>query len=75
MDDQGRILVNEAFETNLPGVYAIGDVILRSDVGAQGRGRGCGCGGIYGGKGGPCELWRDSQCGVHASRIGIGGSD
>ncbi len=27
MDDNGRILVNEAFETNLPGVYAIGDVI------------------------------------------------
>ncbi len=27
MDDNGRILVDEAFETNLPGVYAIGDVI------------------------------------------------
>ncbi len=27
MDDRGRVLVNEAFETNLPGVYAIGDVI------------------------------------------------
>ena len=27
MDDKGRILVNEKFETNLAGVYAIGDVI------------------------------------------------
>ena len=27
MDDQGRILVDDVFETNLPGVYAIGDVI------------------------------------------------
>jgi len=27
MDDKGRILVNEKFETNLPSVYAIGDVI------------------------------------------------
>ena len=27
MDDKGRILVNEKFETNVSGVYAIGDVI------------------------------------------------
>lgn len=27
MDDKGRILVDEKFETNVPGVYAIGDVI------------------------------------------------
>ena len=27
MDAHGRILVDEAFETNLPGVYALGDVI------------------------------------------------
>ena len=27
MDDAGRVLVDEKFETNVPGVYAIGDVI------------------------------------------------
>ena len=27
MDEKGRIIVNETFETNLPGVFAIGDVI------------------------------------------------
>ena len=27
MDDGGRVLVDEKFETNVPGVYAIGDVI------------------------------------------------
>ncbi|MGC8764230.1 MAG: dihydrolipoyl dehydrogenase [Acidobacteriota bacterium] len=27
LDDKGRVAVNERFETNLPGVYAIGDLI------------------------------------------------
>ena len=27
MDDRGRVVVNDAFQTNLPGVRAIGDVI------------------------------------------------
>ncbi|MCM0606904.1 MAG: dihydrolipoyl dehydrogenase [Xanthomonadaceae bacterium] len=27
MDKQGRLIINEHFETNLPGVYAVGDIV------------------------------------------------
>lgn len=27
MDKQGRVIINEHFETNLPGVYAVGDIV------------------------------------------------
>ena len=56
MDDNGRILVDEVFETNLPGVYAIGDVIPGPMLAHKAEEEGCGCGGMYGGEGGACEL-------------------
>ena len=33
--------MNERFQTAVPGVYAIGDVVGEFNVGSQGRGRGC----------------------------------
>jgi dihydrolipoamide dehydrogenase len=27
LDERGRVVVNESFATNVPGIYAIGDVI------------------------------------------------
>src|SRR5688572_4181745 len=54
LDDKGRVAVNAHFQTNVPGIYAIGDVIHgpmlahkaeeeeigRASVGKEGRSRG-----------------------------------
>ena len=36
----GKVAVDEHFQTNVPRIYAIGDLIDGPDAGAQGRGRG-----------------------------------
>jgi pyruvate/2-oxoglutarate dehydrogenase complex dihydrolipoamide dehydrogenase (E3) component len=37
MDKRGRVEIDGHFKTNVPGIYAIGDVV-GPDAGAQGRG-------------------------------------
>jgi dihydrolipoamide dehydrogenase len=37
LDERGRVAVDESFTTNVPGIYAIGDVIAGTDAGAQSR--------------------------------------
>ena len=44
-DNRGRVVVDTHFATNVPGIYAIGDVIAGPDARPQGRGRRHGSGG------------------------------
>ena len=55
------------FSTNVPGVYAIGDVVARPDAGAQGRGRRRRLGGNAFRPTWPRELRRHSRRGLHLS--------
>ena len=67
-DNRGRVIVDAHFATNVPGIYAIGDVIAGPDAGAQGRGRGRRGRRNPRRPGRPRELRRDPERGLHLSR-------
>jgi dihydrolipoamide dehydrogenase len=67
-DNKGRVVVDAGFATNVPGIYAIGDVIAGPDARPQGGGRGRGRGGDPGRQGRPRELRRDPERGLHRPR-------
>ena len=68
LDDRGRVVIDDHFETNVPGIYAIGDVIARPDARAQGRGRGRRGRRDPRRPGRPRELRRHSRRGLHDAR-------
>ena len=65
MDKRGRVKVDAHFATNVPGIYAIGDVIAGPDARAQGRGRRRRRRGAHRRPGRPRELRRHPECRLH----------
>ena len=70
LDDKGRVAVDAHFQTNVPGIYAIGDVIHGPDAGAQGGGGGRRAGRDAGGPGRPRELRDLPQHRLHLAGAG-----
>ena len=68
-------IVDEHFATNVPGIYAIGDVIARPDARAQGRGRGHRGRRDHRRPGRPRELRRDPERGLHLPGDRLGRQD
>ncbi len=72
LDERGRVAVDDHFQTNVKGIYAIGDAIRGADAGAQGGGRrrrGCRNPRWAGGS---RELRRDPERGLHLSGNRLG---
>ena len=72
LDERGRVKIDGHLQTNVPGIYAIGDVDRRADAGAQGRGRGRGGCRDHRRPGRPRELRRHPERRLHqpGSRLG-----
>ena len=72
---RGQVVIDDHFATNVPGIYAIGDVVARADAGPQGRGR------RRRGRrdprrpGRPRELQRHSRRGLHEPGNRLGRQD
>ena len=52
LDDRGRIIVDEKFQTNIPGIYAIGDVIVGPMLAHKAEEEGIACVELIAGKAG-----------------------
>ena len=66
-DNKGRVIVDAHYATNVPGIYAIGDVIAGPMLAHKARGRRRGGGGDPRRPGRARELRRDPERGLHLS--------
>ncbi len=71
-DERGRVAVDTHFATNVPGIYAIGDVIAGPMLAHKAEDEGVAVAEILAGQAGPCELRRDPERGLHLSGDRLG---
>ena len=68
VDNRGRVIVDERYETSVPGIYAIGDVIAGPMLAHKAEDEGIAVAEILGGAGRARELRRDPQRRLHVPR-------
>ena len=75
VDARGFIAVDKQLRTNVPHIFAIGDVVGQPMLAHKADARGQGCGGSGGRPQSPLRCPRDPVGRLHRSRGGLGGPD
>jgi dihydrolipoamide dehydrogenase len=70
LDERGRVRTDHHYQTNVPGVYAIGDVIAGPMLAHKAEDEGVALAEIMAGQARPCELRRDPGRGLHPAGSG-----